>query len=283
MPLELLVKAASAFLLLTQLAINIAVIILRESEVRGYRPNFKAPFYPYLQIIGSLLFCLILIDLGWKILAITGLFITLALIVYWSYGRKSRQRNEYALLHLIERLTNRQLAGDNLERELKEIISERDEIVFDRFDHLVDQAIILDLDTGLGRAEFFRTAAEVIAQRLNLNQAVIEQALNARELESTTALNNFVAVPHLVIAGKEIFDLFIFRCRAGINFTPTAPAIKAVFVLIGTADERLFHLRALSAIAQIVFQADFETQWLKARGPSGIKHLIHLAERQRFH
>lgn len=283
LPLELLVKAASAFLILTQLTINIAVIILRESEVRGYRPNFTAPFYPYLQIIGSLLFCLILIDFGWKIILITGLFIVLALIIYWSYGRKQRQRSEYALLHLLERLTNRQLAGDNLERELKEIISERDEIVFDRFDHLVDQAIIMDLDTGLSRAEFFSTAAKVIAERLHLDQAVIEQALNAREAESTTALSSFVAVPHLVIDGSEIFDLFIFRCRAGIYFTPAAPAVNAVFVLIGTTDERLFHLRALSAIAQIVFQPEFEKQWLKARGTSGIKHLIHLAERQRFH
>ena len=38
----------------------------------------------------------------------------------------------------------------------------------------------------------------------------------------------------------------------GINFSEKAPMVNAVFVLVGTKDERNFHLRALSTIAGIV-------------------------------
>lgn len=280
--LDILVKSASAFLILTYLTTNLSVIILRESQIRNYKPYFKSPFYPYIQVIGAILYLLLLVNLGWKVLLVSLTFIAIGLGFYLFYGRM-RNRSEYALLHLIERITDRKLVGNHLENELKEILSERDEIVFDRFDHLVDQAVILDIAEKQQQNDFFRLAAATIAERLNLVPTNIEQALRARESESTTALNRFVAVPHLIIEGQKIFDLFIFRCRDGVYFTPEAPAVKAIFILIGTTDERLFHLRALSAIAQIVFQPEFEKHWLKARGPNGIKHLIHLTERQRFH
>lgn len=280
--LELLVKVGSAFLILTYLVINLVVIILRESALPGYRPAFKTPLYPYLQIAGSIFYLLILSNMGWKVLASSVGFIGLAILVYWLYAHPHRNAYEYALLHLLERLTNRRLAGDNLERELKEIISERDEIVFDRFDHLVDKALIVDLEQKYSLPDFFRLAAEAIAPRVGLSPQEIEQALLQREQESSTALAPFIAVPHLIIKGQNIFDLTIFRCREGIYFSPATPAVKAVFVLIGTADERHFHLRALAAIAQIAFNSEFAQHWLQARGSSGLKHLIHLAERQRF-
>jgi len=48
--LEMLVKAASVVILTAYVLTNLAVIILRESKLKNYRPSFKAPFYPWLQI-----------------------------------------------------------------------------------------------------------------------------------------------------------------------------------------------------------------------------------------
>ena len=55
------------------------------------------------------------------------------------------------------------------------------------------------------------------------------------------------------------------RCREGVIFSPEKQNIKAVFILIGTLDERLFHLQALSAIAQITHNKNFEYNWLQAK------------------
>ncbi|MFA6743287.1 MAG: PTS sugar transporter subunit IIA, partial [Candidatus Neomarinimicrobiota bacterium] len=70
-------------------------------------------------------------------------------------------------------------------------------------------------------------------------------------------------------------------CKKGIWFSDEHPAVRAVFVLAGSADERNFHLKALSAVAQISLQADFQKRWLTARDATQLRDLIHLSERHR--
>ena len=45
-------ELASAFLILLYGAENLAVIVLRESRVQWYKPSFRSPFYPWLQVFG---------------------------------------------------------------------------------------------------------------------------------------------------------------------------------------------------------------------------------------
>ncbi|MGB5159333.1 MAG: PTS sugar transporter subunit IIA [Desulfobacterales bacterium] len=55
----------------------------------------------------------------------------------------------------------------------------------------------------------------------------------------------------------------------------------AVFALVGTGDERNFHLRALSAIAQIVQDPYFENKRLKAKDEKSLRNIILHAKRKR--
>jgi mannitol/fructose-specific phosphotransferase system IIA component (Ntr-type) len=54
-----------------------------------------------------------------------------------------------------------------------------------------------------------------------------------------------------------------------------------VFVIAGTKDERTFHLRALSTIAQIVENPNFREKWMKAEDPEALRDLILLGKRER--
>lgn len=49
---EQLAKLGSVFNILIYVLINISVIILRKRSLKGYKPAFTDPFYPYTQIIG---------------------------------------------------------------------------------------------------------------------------------------------------------------------------------------------------------------------------------------
>jgi len=51
-PLVELAKLASAFQLLVLSLVNLALIAFRESKLDWYRPPFRAPFYPWVQILG---------------------------------------------------------------------------------------------------------------------------------------------------------------------------------------------------------------------------------------
>jgi mannitol/fructose-specific phosphotransferase system IIA component (Ntr-type) len=58
--------------------------------------------------------------------------------------------------------------------------------------------------------------------------------------------------------------------------------VYILFVLVGTRDERNFHLQALAAIAQTVQEKDFDKKWLNARNEQELKDLVLLAERRRY-
>jgi mannitol/fructose-specific phosphotransferase system IIA component (Ntr-type) len=71
------------------------------------------------------------------------------------------------------------------------------------------------------------------------------------------------------------------RAKKGIVFSNESQNVSALFVLVGTLDERNFHLRALASIAQIVQENDFEKRWMDARDENGIRDVILLGKRVR--
>ena len=280
LPLDILVKAASTVILTANIFANIAVIILRESRIQNYRPTFRAPLYPWLQILSIILFGFFIVDMGLATIEISVGMLAAAILVYIFYGR-SRAKHEYALLHLFARITNKKMDSHNLESELRDIIHERDEIRHDRFDEYIKSSRIIDLECPADRSEFFSVASEILEKDIHLKADKIAQLLEEREKDSSTALSSFVAVPHIILDGDGVFRLLVARCKKGIRFSDHSPKIKAVFIIMGTRDERNLHLRALAAIAQIVQEKDFENKWLQARNENQLRDLLLLSDRRR--
>jgi APA family basic amino acid/polyamine antiporter len=280
LPIHTLVKAASSILILTYVFTCLAVIILREGRLQNYQPQFRAPLYPWVQIVGTCGFLLLLFVIGREAILTTILLVIGGLILYWFSGR-IRSTQEYALLHLVERITDRDLTGHFLESELKEIIRERDDLLKDRFDHLIEDCHVLDLDRPVTDEEFFRMAAHIMAERLKTDPEKLYKQFIEREQESSTVLNPYLAIPHVIIDGEGAFDLLIGRSRDGIIFSKEVTQVHAVFLLAGTRDERSFHLRSLAAIAQIVHDPSFEKRWMEARGEEALRDVVLLGKRRR--
>lgn len=278
--LDKLVKAASSVLMMTYMFSCLSVVILRESRLQNYQPRFRSPLYPFVQIVGIIGCGYLLLRIGTEALLINGALVFSGIFVYWFYGR-IRANREYALLHLIERITAEELTTHSLETELKEIIRERDEIVKDRFDRIIEESIVLDLEQCVDMDSFFELVAGRMAGRLKLHPDELFRLLKEREAESTTVLNPFLAIPHIVIESEGTFDILLARCRSGIDFHESGSNVRAVFVLAGGRDERNFHLRALAAIAQIVQNPHFEKRWLAAKGREELRDIVLLGERRR--
>ncbi|HUV35806.1 MAG TPA: amino acid permease, partial [Patescibacteria group bacterium] len=278
--LDVLVKVASTVLVLTFMFSCFSIIILRESRLQNYQPVFRAPLYPWLQIIGLAGFSALLVIMGKEALWVSLLVIVGGLFVYWFYGR-IRSEREFALLHLIERITAKELTTHSLESELKEIIRERDEIVKDRFDRIVENGAVLDLVEPMAAGEFFSLVARTMSGNLGIEPGVLYDLLVEREKESSTVLTPSLAIPHIVIDGAQTFDILLVRAREGISFSDAARHVHAIFVLVGTRDERNFHLRALAAIAQIVQDPHFERRWMAAKDTEALRDVILLGRRMR--
>ncbi len=278
--LELLVEAASLALILANIFASVSVLILRISRLQNYHPRFRAPLFPWLQIAGVVLLALLVVQMGWRSLVIAGGFVIVGGGIYLFFGR-IRGYREYALLHLVENLTARELTSRSLENELKDILIERDDISKDRFDELVENAVVIDGEEPQDKEDFFREASARLARELKLPADKIFSLLQKREKEGSTGITPFWAVPHIIIPGKNKFHLLIARNRAGITFTSDCGAIRCAFILIGTKDERNFHLRALSSIAQIIQDPKFEKTWLAAKRPDDLRDIVLLGKRLR--
>jgi len=279
--LENLVKTASTLMLLLFILVNLSIIVMRESKIQGYRPRFRAPLYPWLQIAGIIGYGFLIFEMGRLPLTITAIFVVCALAWYFIYARRKVKR-QAAFVHVVERLTAKELADPTLPNELKEIVIERDEIVEDRFDHLIRDCQILDFEYSLKMKEFFEEISQALAKQLDANPSKIYDQLLEREKESSTVIREGLAIPHIIIDGRRKFKVLLARCKPGIVFPDINQKVHIVFVLAGTKDERNFHLRALAAIAEIAQASDFDKKWLSARNIQELRDIILLAERKRF-
>jgi amino acid transporter/mannitol/fructose-specific phosphotransferase system IIA component (Ntr-type) len=278
--LEVLIKAASTMLLLLFVSANLSVIVMRESRLQNYQPSFRAPFYPYLQVAGIIGYLFLIYDMGVITLSMTAIFIVSAFGWFFFYVRPKITR-ESALMYIVERITDRQIVTDTLRDELREVVKDREEIVEDEFDHIIKDALILDLDRQMHFNEFIQIASEKLTNRIGIPKEKFIQLFNEREKQSCTALRPGLAIPHIIIDGEDKFDVLLIRSREGIIFPDAEEPVHIVFVLIGTRDRRHSHLRALMAIAQIAQQHDFDEKWLKASTTTDLRDMILLGTRKR--
>lgn len=278
--LRSLVEAASVVIAVNYLLSNVSVLVMRSSGLVGYHPGFRTPLYPVVPALAIVTFFALIVDMGWEATALSLGFVAVSLLVYLLFGRRTDAR-EYALQHLVERLTSRELTGDDLEGELREIVHESRGIITDRVDELVGDAICIDRPGASTREELFAEIARRSAAAVRMDESEIVRRLIEREEESSTVLSEFVAVPHIVIPGSNRFQLVLVRSGEGIRFSEHAPEVKAIFVLMGSADERNVHLRVLTAIAQVCQDPAFDDAWLAVRKENQLRDLLLMRGRRR--
>jgi mannitol/fructose-specific phosphotransferase system IIA component (Ntr-type) len=214
---------------------------------------------------------------------------------YFLFTRK-HVKQKSAFVHMVEKLTNRELVKDRtvLEGELIDILRERDEVKEDRFDSIIRQAEVIDMDRTVTLREFFALVAETIGRRWGIDPNHVAEKLNQREEQSSTLLYPGVAVPHaiphIVVDGKGVFDIVLVRNKFGIIWDEgeegpgeekSKDVVYTAFCLIGSKDERNFHLKALMSIAQVLQDPEFHKAWHKARNADELRSVILVSKRRR--
>ncbi|GAI03904.1 unnamed protein product, partial [marine sediment metagenome] len=116
--IESLVKTASTLKIILFILTNASVIIMRESRIQSYRPKFKSPLYPYIHIFAILAYSALIIDMGKVPLLISAGFIGLSAAWFGLYVSR-RVGRASAVMHVVERVTARELKTVTLENELR--------------------------------------------------------------------------------------------------------------------------------------------------------------------
>jgi len=185
--------------------------------------------------------------------------------------------NRYEMYKLIERVTAKELLSPSLEKEIGDILQEPEEKSApfkDKFDKIIKECVILDIEHKLSLEELFLKAADHLSKKVQFEADAIYKQLMDREQTASTALTSVFAVPHLVIPGEHKFALVAVRSKPGIPFSSTAPNVRATFFLAGTIDERSTHLHALAAIAQAVNNQSFLNRWINAQNSEELRSIM---------
>ncbi|MCK5114498.1 MAG: amino acid permease [Phycisphaerae bacterium] len=279
-----LVKVASTMMLILFLLVNVSLLIMRGSNIQNYRPQFRCPLFPWLQIVGITVYMMLifqLINMLGKVPLLTALGFLAACLLWYVFYSRPRSSRQSALLYLVKNIVSDDISRAGLEDELRLIATERDEIVHDRFDFIVRDCEIMDMTGPVSANQMFERAADVFSGRLNIPSDVLLQKFLESEGRSSTVIQPGMAIPHIVLQGKHLFDLMLIRCKDGIVFDVDQPYVKTVFILVGSSDERNYHLRALMAIANIVQEDNFTERWTDAPTTESLRDIVLLSQRKR--
>ena len=82
-------KLASAFMVMMFIAVNFCVVILRETSTQWYKPTYKSPLYPFLQVFGIISGFVLLMLLGLLPLISVVVVFLLGFLVYLFIGKKA--------------------------------------------------------------------------------------------------------------------------------------------------------------------------------------------------
>ncbi len=208
------------------------------------------------------------------------LIVLLGLVFFFIFIRHKAHK-ESKIIRTVIKLLPRRLAKSIRRREIRRIIREKNKVVLDRFNRLIQNCPILDFEENITLDEFFDKVAHVLNSRLNIDHNRICKLLWIRERHFSTAIIPGLAIPHLIIPGKNIFDVVLARCKKGIIFSKESPPVNIAFILIGTRDERNFHLKALASIAQIAQDKEFKERCLRAETTEDFRRVILLSKRNR--
>jgi len=278
--IEDLVKTASTLKILLFMMVNVSVIVMRESHIKNYRPKFKTPLYPWLPVFALISYSFLVIEMGRIPIFLSAGFFLLGWLCYYFYSRDKVSRTS-ALMHIVERITAKELKTRSLEEELKEIVIERDEIIEDRFDRLIKESVILDLDESRPIEQVLKKISDILASQLDVKSSDLYSLFLEREGQSGTVIRPGLAIPHIIVPGEHRFAILPVRCKAGLIFSGSPDPVLTLFAMAGTIDERNYHLRALMAIAHLVHETEFEKRWLAAKSVQDLRDVILLSNRKR--
>ncbi len=119
LPVEQIAKLASAFMILAFMFVCATVIILRENAGGWYKPGFRSPFYPWIQLFGFASGIVLLIAMGPTSGIAIGCVVAVGAVSYFGYGKKRTSRRG-----VVGRMGKRRdlVSGDNASEQVMEAL-----------------------------------------------------------------------------------------------------------------------------------------------------------------
>ena len=272
-------KLASAFQLLIFSILCLSVIVMRETKLNSYDPGFRAPFYPWLQLVGASACITFIFMMGWLPVFFSSGIVVVGTVWYFAYARKRVERYG-AIYHIFERLGRKRFGA--LDTELREILKEKGLRAHDPFDEIVAKATVVDASHGNTFEDIVLKASAELASLLPTTAEALSQGFLHGTRVGATPVTGGVALPHLRLPNLEQSMMVIARSKDGVTIDVgdafgghhEEQSIHAIFFLVSPEDDPSQHLRLLAQLAGHVDKEGFMAQWLTSTTNQEMKEIL---------
>ena len=265
-------KLASAFQLLLFGLVCIAVIVMRESRIPTYKPGYKAPLYPWLQIAGILISFWLIIEMGILAIAFTGM-VTIGCVLWYHFYVSGDLERRGAIFHIHQRLGLQRYEG--LERELMTIIHDRTQAENLSYEALIARSVMMDFRYGkYDLAHIGEIMKEKAETHFNLEPQIISDVLgeNALQLHPISRNVHIAYKTHADLTQPELFVLR-FGPQAKLDITSAASAHTLMFLIVPPKPVGL-DLRLAGHLAEVVQSEHFEMRWLASESEREMNEVL---------
>ncbi len=275
---EAVAKLASAFQLLLFFMINLSVIVMRESKIEAYKPGYRSPFYPWVQIAGMIISLWLVAEMGLLAVGLTGTLIILCIgwYFYFAHGKVKRQG---AIYHIHARLG--QLRYETLEHELMTIINEKNMNTSLTYEEVIARSIVKQVDSDQSDFERLLLKSTVtLSERLKVDRDKLKEGLFDLE-NDFTKLKDGVYFNFVRMDNVKIPEMVAIQSKDGIKLNEGKNTVKAhaLIFLVTPSDSPLLHMRIIGHLAELIESDDFLDRWNNAEDEKSIKEVLLSDER----
>ncbi len=286
---ETVAKIASTFQLMLFGLLNICVIVMRESELKGYDPGFRSPYYPWMQLTGLLFSVFLIIEMGFLSLIFTFLIIGASIFWYFSYA-KDKVKREGAMFHVYSKLGQRRY--DGLEMELWSMMKEKGLRAEDPYEKVISRALILDTKAAeISYEQLLEEVSVHFAKKTGLRKRQLLKAFRDENEEGLIAIGKTTALKHIRFEEELESEVAIARFKEGLPVKfeffelfkgkkrNWSKKLHAILFLISSKKHSGQHLRMLAHLAEILDNENFPSRWLQAADESQLRQILLRDER----
>lgn len=276
---ESVAKLASAFQLLLFGILNVSVIVMRESEIEGYDPGFKSPWYPYMQVAGIFVSGFLIAEMGFLSILFTLVIATISVIWYFSYAQEKVKR-QGAIYHVHARLGQYQYEG--LEREMRGIMREKGLRKEDPYEKAISRSLVFDIEDEVVLESVTDMVCAMMGERANTKKAHLVEMFSKDPSENVISVGHSTALKHVRIDNDMDTEVALVRLKKGLKTTSDAgdeEKFHCLIYLASSINKSGQHLRILAHLAEMIDNIDFEERWLNASDIAELREILLRDER----
>lgn len=277
-------KLGSAFQLIIFGLINLCVIVMREGQLTYYRPGFRSPFYPWVQIAGMIIPVWLISEMGW-LPSLMSIVLVIVCITWYHFFARGRVERYGAVHHVFERLGR--VRSVSVDKELRTILGEKGLREEDLYEEVIAGAPVLDYTKNMTFENIVRDVCSQIAKTEGIDEEELYDGFVMESRAGLMPLDNGIAAPNMRHHDVAHPRMILVRSKVGVEIDLSESfghleldePVRAFVFLISPERHLGPHLRSVAQIVTTIDAPDFLKRWMACQTEEEMRELLLRDER----